>query len=314
MAKKPVLVVMAAGMGSRYGGLKQIDPVGAHGQLIIDYSIYDALRAGFETVIFVISRRIEETFKAAIGDRLSRVIDVKYAFQELDDLPAGCSVPAGRVKPWGTAHAALAARRLIDGPFAVINSDDYYGPRSYKMIYDYLCGHPDGDLYEYAMIGYLLKNTVTEHGTVARGVCEVDGGGYLTSVVERTKIAKDGDDARYTEDDGATWTPLSGGTVVSMNLWGFHRSFLDEAWARFPAFWEETMAKDPEKGEYYLPTVASQLTHEGKARVKVLTSGDKWYGVTYKEDKPAVVAAIADLTAQGLYPDALWEGAQKGRG
>ncbi len=306
MAERPVLVVMAAGMGSRYGGLKQIDPVGPNGELIIDYSIYDALRAGFESVVFVISRRIEETFKAAIGDRLSRVIDMKYAFQDLDDLPEGYSVPADRVKPWGTAHAALAARHLIHGPFAVINADDYYGPESYKLIYDYLTAHPDGDVYEYVMAGYLLKNTVTEHGTVARGVCQVDDRGYLTSVTERTKIAKDGDNARYTEDDGATWTPLPGDTVVSMNLWGFHRSFLDEAWARFPAFLDETLAKNPEKGEYYLPTVASQLTHEEKARVKVLTSGDKWYGVTYKEDKPTVVAAIRSLVEGGLYPAPLW--------
>ena len=306
MAKKPVLVVLAAGMGSRYGGLKQIDPVGPNGELIIDYSIYDARRAGFETVIFIINRRIEEQFKAAIGDRLSRIIDVKYAFQNLGDLPEGYTVPENREKPWGTTHAVLAARDVIDGPFAVINSDDYYGPQSYQLIYDYLTTHPDGTKYQYAMAGYLLKNTVTEHGTVARGVCEVDGGGYLTSVVERTKIAKDGDDARYTEDDGATWTPLPGGTVVSMNLWGFHRSFLDEAWARFPAFWEETMAKNPEKGEYYLPSVVSQLIGEGKAQVKVLTSGDKWYGVTYKEDKPSVKSAIGSLVESGLYPSPLW--------
>lgn len=308
MDKKPVLVVMAAGMGSRYGGLKQVDPVGNHGQLIIDYSIYDAKRAGFETVVFVINRKIEETFKSAIGERLSKVIDVKYAFQDLPDLPEGYAVPEERVKPWGTAHAALAARHIVDGPFAVINADDYYGPQSYQMIYDYLCGHPDGETYEYAMAGYLLKNTVTEHGTVARGVCELTAENCLSSVIERTKIAKDGENARFTEDDGATWTPLSGDTVVSMNLWGLRRSFLDEAWARFPAFLDKTLAENPEKGEYYLPTVISQLIGEGKARVKVLTSHDKWYGVTYKDDKPAVVAAIKALTEAGLYPDDLWGG------
>ena len=304
---KPVLVVMAAGMGSRYGGLKQIDPVGGHGQLIIDYSIYDARRAGFETVIFVIKRQIEDSFKAAIGDRLSRVMDVRYAYQELDDLPAGHAVPEGRVKPWGTAHAILAARDLIDGPFAVINADDCYGPEGFRAVYDYLEGHPDRPgCYEYAMVGYLLGNTVTEHGHVARGVCEEDKDGYLLRVTERTHIEPDGADARYTEDEGRSWHHLAGDTIVSMNLWGFSRSFVDEAWARFPAFLDRTLAEDPLKGEYFLPGVVTQLLEEGKARVKVLRSRDKWYGVTYQEDKPAVMAALADKTAQGLYPDDLW--------
>ena len=304
---KPVLVVMAAGMGSRYGGLKQVDPVGNHGQLIIDYSIYDARRAGFETVIFIIKREIEDTFRSAIGDRLSRVVDVKYAYQELSDLPSGFSVPEGRVKPWGTAHAVLAARHIVDGPFAVINSDDCYGPEGFREIYDYLSAHPDRPgCYEYAMVGYRLGNTVTEHGYVSRGVCEEDGDHFLTRVTERTRIEKDGPDARFTEDGGATWLPLSGDTIVSMNLWGFTRSFLDEAWARFPAFLDRTLEENPLKGEFYLPGVVTQLLDEGRARVKVLRSGDRWYGVTYKEDKPAVVKAIAGMTAAGLYPDRLW--------
>ena len=304
---KPVLVVMAAGMGSRYGGLKQVDPVGNHGQLIIDYSIYDARRAGFETVIFIIKREIEDTFRSAIGDRLSRVVDVKYAYQELSDLPSGFSVPEGRVKPWGTAHAVLAARHIVDGPFAVINSDDCYGPEGFREIYDYLSAHPDRPgCYEYAMVGYRLGNTVTEHGYVSRGVCEEDGDRFLTRVTERTRIEKDGPDARFTEDGGATWLPLSGDTIVSMNLWGFTRSFLEEAWARFPAFLDRTLAENPLKGEFYLPGVVTQLLDEGRARVKVLRSGDRWYGVTYKEDKPAVVKAIAGMTAAGLYPDRLW--------
>ena len=304
---KPVLVVMAAGMGSRYGGLKQIDPVGGHGQLIIDYSIYDAHRAGFETVIFVIKRQIEDSFKAAIGDRLSKVLNVRYAYQELDDLPAGYTVPEGRVKPWGTAHAILAARDLIDGPFAVINADDCYGPEGFRAIYDYLEGHPDRPgCYEYAMVGYLLGNTVTEHGHVARGVCEEDKDGYLLRVTERTHIEPDGADARYTEDEGKSWHHLAGDTIVSMNLWGFSRSFVDEAWARFPAFLDRTLAENPLKGEYFLPGVVTQLLEEGKARVKVLRSHDKWYGVTDQEDKPAVMAALADKTARGLYPDELW--------
>lgn len=306
--KKPVLVVMAAGMGSRYGGLKQVDPVGNHNQLIIDYSIYDARRAGFETVVFVIKHEIEDTFKAAIGDRLSKVINVKYAYQQLDDLPEGYSVPEERVKPWGTAHAILAARKVVDGPFAVVNADDYYGPEGFKKIYDYLESHPDQPgCYEFAMVGYLLGNTVTENGHVARGICEEDSENYLTRVTERTRIEKDGADARFTEDDGATWTHLSGNTIVSMNLWGFTESFLKEAEARFPAFLGKALAENPLKGEYFLPSVVTQLLEEKKARVKVLRSTDKWYGVTYREDKPVVVNAIAEMTANGLYPDKLWE-------
>ena len=305
---KPILVVMAAGMGSRYGGLKQMDPVGNHGQLILDYSIYDARRAGFETVVFVIKRELEEAFRAAIGGRLSRCMEVKYAYQELSDLPSGFSVPEGRVKPWGTAHAVLAARHLVDGPFAVVNADDCYGPEGFQALFRYLESHPDRPgCYEYAMVGYRLGNTVTEHGYVSRGVCEEDGDHFLTRVTERTRIEKDGPDARFTEDGGATWLPLSGDTIVSMNLWGFTRSFLDEAWARFPAFLDRTLEENPLKGEFYLPGVVTQLLDEGKARVKVLRSGDRWYGVTYKEDKPAVVKAIAGMTAAGLYPDRLWE-------
>ena len=303
---KPVLVIMAAGMGSRYGGLKQLDPVGSHGQLIIDYSIYDAHRAGFETVVFVIKPEIEADFKAAIGDRVARLMDVKYAYQLKEDLPEGYSVPAERTKPWGTAHAALSVREIVDGPFAVINADDYYGPEAFREIYTYLSGHPDGALYEYVMVGYLLKNTVTENGTVARGVCQETADHFLTQVTERTKIEK-GEPPRFTEDDGATWTDLPGDSIVSMNMWGFNRSFLDEAWKRFPAFLDAALAENPAKAEYFLPTVVSQLIDEGRARVKVLRSEDKWYGVTYREDKPAVVAAIAEKTASGLYPDNLWE-------
>jgi len=305
---KPVLVVMAAGMGSRYGGLKQIDPVGAHGQLIIDYSIYDARRAGFETVVFIIKHEIEAAFKEAIGDRLSKVIDVRYAYQELTDLPEGYTVPEGRAKPWGTAHAALAARNIIDGPFAIINADDYYGPQAFKAIYDYLSQNPDTpDCYEYAMVGYLLGNTVTEHGHVARGVCVEDENNYLVTVTERTRIEKDGENARFTEDDGQTWTALPGNTIVSMNMWGLTKSFMDEAWAGLPAFLDKAMAENPLKGEYFLPSVISSLIQSGKARSKVLKSEDKWYGVTYQADKPVVVAAIAEKTAAGVYPENLWE-------
>ena len=308
MNKKPVLVVMAAGMGSRYGGLKQIDPVGNHGQLIIDYSIYDARRAGFETVVFVIKHEIEDTFKEAIGNRLSKVMDVKYAYQQLEDLPEGYAVPEGRSKPWGTCHAILAAWELVDGPFAVINADDYYGPEAFKTIYDYLSENPDRPgCYEFAMVGYLLGNTVTENGHVARGVCVEDEDHFLQTVTERTHIEKDGDDAHFTEDDGATWTELPSSTIVSMNLWGLPTSFFSEAWDRFPAFLDNALKTNPLKGEYFLPSVISQLIQEGKARARVLRSTDKWYGVTYQADKPVVVAAIAEKTASGLYPDNLWE-------
>lgn len=304
---KPVLVVMAAGMGSRYGGLKQLDPVGENGQLIIDYSIYDARRAGFETVVFVIKHEIDESFRKGIGDRISQVMDVKYAYQDRDDLPEGYSCPAERLKPWGTAQAVLAAREIVDGPFAVINADDYYGPEGFKIIYDYLSNHEDQPgCYEYAMVGYLLKNTVTENGHVARGICEETADHYLSSVVERTKIIKGDDCPKYTEDDGETWVDLPGDTIVSMNLWGFHKSYLDEAWSRFPAFLDEALANNPVKAEYFLPSVVSQLLAEGKARVKVLRSSDRWFGVTYREDKPTVVAAIAEKTEEGLYPHNLW--------
>ena len=305
---KPVLVIMAAGMGSRYGGLKQIDPVGNHGQPILDYSIYDARRAGFETVVFVIKHEIEDTFKSAIGDRIAKSINAKYAFQELDDLPEGYAVPEGRVKPWGTCHAILAARKIVDGPFAVINADDYYGPEAFQTIYDYLSQNPDQpNCYEFAMVGYLLGNTVTENGHVARGVCVEDADHFLQTVTERTHIEKDGANARFTEDGGETWSPLPGDTIVSMNMWGLTRGFIDEAEARFPAFLDKAIAENPMKGEYFLPSVVSALIGEGKARVKVLKSTDRWYGVTYQADKPVVVAAIAEKTAAGLYPDNLWE-------
>ncbi|MBQ5599393.1 MAG: nucleotidyltransferase [Lachnospiraceae bacterium] len=307
MSKKPVLVVMAAGMGSRFGGLKQIEPVGNHGQVIMDYSIYDAKRAGFETVVFVIKHEIEETFKEAIGNRLSKVIDVRYAFQETSDLPEGYSIPEGRVKPWGTAHAIMAARNVVDGPFAVVNADDYYGPEGFKVIYDYLSQNPDQpDCYEFAMVGYSLRSTLTENGSVARGVCEEDENNYLIRVTERTCIEKDGDDARFSLDGGSSWTPISGDNVVSLNLWGLTRSFIDEAVARFPEFLDKTISENPLKGEFFLPTVITQLLEEKKARVKVLRSSDKWHGVTYMADKPLVVAAIAEKTASGLYPDNLW--------
>ena len=305
---KPVLVVMAAGMGSRYGGLKQMDPIDDNGHVILDYSCYDAMRAGFETVVFVIKPEIEDTFKEVIGNRIAQKMNVEYVFQRSDDLPEGYTVPEGRTKPWGTAQAVLAARDVVDGPFAVINADDYYGPEGFEQIYNYLLHHPDTpEMYEYAMVGYLLKNTVTENGSVARGVCTETASGYLHNVVERTKIVKGEMNPRYTEDDGETWHDLSEDDIVSMNLWGFQKSYLEEAWAGFPEFLDSCIAENPMKGEYFLPTVVSNLLSQKKARVKVLRSNDKWYGVTYKEDKPMVVEALADLRQKGQYPEKLWE-------
>lgn len=305
--KKPILVVMAAGMGSRYGGLKQIDPVGRHGEVIIDYSIFDAKRAGFETVVFIIKHEIEAEFREAIGSRMEKHMEVRYAFQQLETLPEGYAVPEGRTKPWGTSHAILSAADVIDAPFAVINADDYYGPEAFQVMFDYLSTHADDEVYEYSMVGYLLENTVTENGHVARGVCVTDASGYLASVTERTRIETFPGGIHFTEDDGKTWTELPGGTVVSMNLWGFTPSFVGEATLRFAKFLDKALVENPIKGEYFLPSVVSELVAEGKARVKVLHSPDKWYGVTYKEDKPVVVAAINEKIGAGVYPEKLWE-------
>ena len=299
---KPVLVVMAAGMGSRYGGLKQLDPVGGHGQVIMDYSIYDARRAGFETVVFVIKPEIEAQFKAAVGDRIARGMDVKYAFQRLEDLPEGYAVPEERVKPWGTAQAVLSAREVVKGPFAVINADDYYGPQAFREIYRYLSDHPDGERYEYAMVGYQLKNTVTENGHVARGVCEETADSLLTAITERTHIESTPAGPRYTEDNGQTWTELSGETIVSMNLWGFTPGYIARAKAGFAEFLRRNLPVNPLKCEYYLPSVVTAALEAEAADVQVLTSRDKWYGITYREDKPDLVAALRKMSAYGLYP------------
>lgn len=294
---KPVLVVLAAGMGSRYGGMKQLDPVGPSGQLIIDYSIFDARRAGFEKVIFIIRQEFEADFRKAIGDRLSRLMEVEYAYQSLDDLPA----PEGRTKPFGTGQAVLSARNLIHGPFAVINSDDYYGPEAFRVMYEYLSTHADTQQYQYCMVGYQVKNTVTENGSVSRGVCVVGSDGMLESVTERTKIVQDKDGViRYADGDG--WVDLPGDTLVSMGIWGLTASFMQEAQDRFSGFLAESLPKDPMKCEYFLPTIISDLIGEGKAQVRMLHSTDKWYGVTYREDKPGVMAALARLTEEGLYP------------
>ena len=304
---KPVLVIMAAGMGSRYGGLKQIDPVDDEGHIIMDFSMFDAKRAGFEKVIFIIKKENEADFKEAVGDRMAKYMDVSYAFQELSNIPEGYEVPEGRIKPWGTAHAVYSAIDQIDGPFAVINADDYYGSEAFQLIYDYLSTHEDDDKYRYTMVGYELGNTVTDNGHVARGVCSMNEKGELIAIHERTRIEKRDDGIAFTEDDGETWNFVPADTTVSMNMWGFSRSILDEIKKGFSAFLDQGLKSNPMKCEYFLPTVVSNLLGEDRATVAVLKSADKWYGVTYKEDKLVVVAAIQKMKEEGRYPKHLWE-------
>ena len=308
---KTTLLIMAAGIGSRFGtGIKQLEPVDDAGHIIMDYSIHDAIEAGFNHVVFIIRKDIEKEFKEVIGDRIASIcashnVTVDYAFQDINDIPG--TLPEGRTKPWGTGQAVLAAKEVIDTPFIVINADDYYGTTCFKIIYDYLSTHSDDDKYRYCMVGYQLKNTVTENGSVARGVCTTDADSNLISVVEHTQIEQHEGGIRFTEDKGETWHEIDGNTIVSMNLWGFSESFIKEAKDRFAAFLDDAMVNNPLKGEYFLPSVVSQLLDEGKASVKVLQSPDKWYGVTYREDKPGIVKALADKAADGLYPTPLWQ-------
>ena len=307
MASKPILVVMAAGMGSRYGGLKQIDPVGSHGEAILDYSLFDAHEAGFETAVIIIKEAIRQDFMDTVGKRLEKCpMEIRYAYQEIDKIPAGCAVPECRKKPWGTGHAVLCAAEVIgNAPFAVINSDDYYGKSAFKSIYEALCKAKDTDVYDYCMVGYELGKTVTDNGSVARGVCTTDENGYLTDIHERTRIEVQGDAIRYTED-GENWVELAPDTIVSMNTWGFTPGFLGELKSKFAVFMQEAMPKNPEKAEFFLPFAVAELLEEGKANAKVLRSADKWYGITYAADKPQVVAALKAMADEGKYPDSLW--------
>lgn len=299
------LVVLAAGIGSRYGGLKQIDPMGPSGEIILDYSVFDALRAGFDKVVFVISAAIEDAFRERVGKTIERQVDTAYAFQRLDDVPAGFEIPAGRKKPWGTAHATLASRTVVDSPFVVINADDYYGRTAYQAIAGYLLGpHPHDGIADYCMVGYRVGNTLTEHGHVARAVCTVDADGYLVHAQERTRIERRGDVAALTED-GEQWQTLPLDTIVSMNMWGFTPHVYSQLLERFPSFLAAAHA-NAEKAEFYIPNFVADLIHAGQARVKVLATSERWHGVTYSQDKPQVKAAIQELVAAGAYPENLW--------
>jgi hypothetical protein len=299
------LVVMAAGMGSRYGGLKQIDPVGPNGEIILEYSAYDAIKAGFSTIVFIIRRDIEETFREVIGHTVEAQTNVVYVLQDLADVPNGFSVPADRVKPWGTGHAVLTARDIVTTPFAVINADDFYGSEAFHVIGDYLRTAEDRNgVYDYCMVGYDLRNTLSEHGSVARGVCDVTPEGFLRGINERTRIQQLEDGVKYTEN-GEDWISLPEECIVSLNLWGFTPSVMPELWPRFGTFLAEN-AETINKVEYFLPEVVGAMLREGKARVRVLPTREKWYGVTYREDRPLVQAAIRQMIENGLYPERLW--------
>ena len=300
--QQPALIIMAAGMGSRFGGLKQITPVGDRGEIIMDFSLYDAWKAGFRKAVFVIKREREADFRAIVGPHVENRMEVRYAVQELEDLPAGFAVPEGRVKPWGTAHAVRACRRDIDGPFAVINADDFYGPGAYAALYDFLTSGAGEN--EHAMVGYRLRNTVTEHGHVSRGICQ-SRDGCLTDITERTHVEKRGDNAAYTED-GETFVELPGDTLVSMNFWGFQKGMMEAFDRRFEDFLRSDVPKNPEKAEYFLPSVANAEMREHGARIHLLPCEETWYGVTYREDLPTVQAAVARMKAAGIYPQVLW--------
>jgi len=303
--KEPILVILAAGMGSRYGGLKQMDPVGPSGEAILDYSVFDAKRAGFKRVIFLIKHEIEADFKQVVGSRIEKHIDVTYAFQQLDMLPEGCVVPEGRVKPWGTGHAVLCCQEIIDAPFLVINADDYYGVEAYRIAYEKLCQLQDDEKARYFMVGYELRNTLTENGYVSRGVCATDENGCLTTVTERTHIIGTCDGPMFTED-GQVYHRLPEDVPVSMNMFGFTPSVIEEMKATFPVFHQKALAENPLKAEYYLPMVVNGMLEKGIASVEVLPCPSRWYGVTYQADKPQVKAALAKMAEEGLYPTPLW--------
>ncbi len=308
MSIKPTLVILAAGMGSRYGGLKQIDPIDEEGHKIIDFSIYDAIRAGFGKVVFIIKKEHEQDFRKVIGDQVSSKVPVEYVFQTLDDVPEGFKIPEGREKPWGTAHAIYSCRDVVKELFAVINSDDYYGVSAFKTLADFLAApvaEKEG-LLPFCMVGYYLKNTMTENGYVSRGCCRMNEAGYLTHIEELTHIEKTATGARYTQDDGATYKDIDVESLVSMNMWGFGPEIFGELKKSLDHFFNDGIALQSLKSECFIPIEVGNMVNNNVASVKVLSSADKWFGVTYKEDKPMVMASIKALKDQGVYPEKLW--------
>lgn len=304
---QPTLIVMAAGIGSRYGGLKQMDPVGPGGELVIDYSIYDALRAGFGKVVLLLRSELEAPFRERVGRNIEAHVDTVYVFQALDDVPPGFLVPPERKKPWGTGHAVLSCRPYVDGPFAVINADDFYGAEAFGLLAGHLTGAEDHDgLGDYAMVGYRLSQTLSDFGQVARGVCRVSAEGDLIDIHEVTRIERARGGARYTED-GLEWRPLSGEEIVSLNMWGFTPSIFEALAARFQSFLERNEARIL-SAEYYLPEVVGELLGDQRAHVRVMTTREQWFGVTYRDDMPRVQAAIRRLIGAGVYPQNLWSG------
>ncbi len=305
--KDTVLVIMAAGIGSRFGGgIKQLEPVGPNGEIIMDYSIHDAMEAGFNKVIFIIRRDLEKDFKEIIGHRIEKLLPVEYAYQELENLPAGYEVTPGRTKPWGTGQAVLSVKGMVDGPFLVINADDYYGREGFRRIHDYMAEHMDSqsEIYDICMGGFVLSNTLSDNGTVTRGVCQVDGDGFLTNVTETYNIQMKEDGLHATDESGAPVT-ISPSQPVSMNMWGLPASFIQELEKGFPVFLDSLKEGDI-KSEYLLPKIIDNLVQNKKARVTVLDTPDKWFGVTYREDKQAVTDAIRGLIESGVYKERLF--------
>jgi dTDP-glucose pyrophosphorylase len=306
MSQNLTLLIRAAGIGSRYGGIKQIDPVGPNGELIIHYSVYDAIRSGFNRVIFLIRHDIEQAFRERIGQAVEKSINVEYAFQEINMLPAGFTVPQGRVKPWGTGHAVLCCKSKIDGNFLDINADDFYGLESYQQMAKFLATATDSIPATYALPGYTMKNTLSENGFVSRGICQVDQDGYLTDLIEHKHVEEKDGKLQSLSEDGTTWTEVSYDDHVSMNMWGLTSNFITELETQFPKFLAEKVPQNPEKAEFLLPNIIGNMVREGRAKVKVLSTREKWFGVTYQEDRPKIIESIKKLIAEGKYPEKLF--------
>ena len=304
---KPTLIIMAAGMGSRFGGLKQIEAIDEAGHIIMDFSIYDAKRAGFEKVVFIIKKEHDQLFRETIGNRIEKFMEVTYVYQDVEYLPAGFRVPEGRTKPYGTGHAVLCCKDVVEESFAVINADDFYGSQAFIRLYEFLSDNEDDEIYRYCMVGYKLENTLTDNGFVSRGICEMDEENHLIGINERIRVERRDEGAAYTEDEGVTWIAIPEGSIASMNMFGCTQSMFGELENRFSLFFTQLLKTNPLEGEFFLPSVVNELIAEKKATVEVLTSSDCWYGITYLKDKKGVEEAIRKMKREGVYPKRLWE-------